>query len=446
MANTILIIDDEVQLCISLSKLLKSKEYDILYTVDPGKVLPLLSENKIDLVITDLKMPEISGIDLIHKIRKVYSTLPIIMVSGYASVDNVVKAMRYGAINFFEKPVKFSDILKEIENLLPRVKGSVVPADENSQEAKAAVGTVSANKDMKEKITMLIKAAKTDVPILITGESGTGKELAASAIHYHSGRKSHPFMKINCAAIPDDLLESELFGYEKGAFTSADRSYSGKLEAAEGGTIFLDEIGEMSLKTQVKLLRVLQEKEYERLGSHTPRKMDVRILAATNRNLQNNIQEGKFRGELYYRLSVIHLELPPLRERSEDLLPLVRYFVSEFTSKYGKNIIKVDPEVESLFLQHSWPGNIRELRNTIERMVIFCEDDTLGLDVLPDHYRKKLSYEDIFPLRNASERISRVLILETLNKTGGNRSKTAEILGISRRTLYNKMKKLEIEI
>lgn len=446
MRKRILIIDDEEQLCISLSRLLQAKGYEAEYTVNPAEALPLLAEEPSDLVITDLRMPGLSGIDLIREIREVHKDLPILMVSGYASVDNVVKAMRFGALNFFEKPVRFAELLREIRGLLSDEK---VPEKYEEPDSRSGsdreMGMISTNPRMKERIKMIQKAAPTDAPVLITGESGTGKELAASAIHNYSGRRDKPFLKLNCAAIPDALLESELFGYEKGAFTDAGEARPGKFEVVDGGTIFLDEIGEMSIKTQAKLLRVIQEKEYERLGSHKTRNLDVRIIAATNRNLQDQIRDAQFREDLYYRLSVIQIELPPLRDRREDVLPLSRRFMLEFGEKYGKEIGSISGEVETLFLRHDWPGNIRELRNTIERMVIFCEDDILGSRLLPEQYRSYLETEESLPLSSASDTITREIILKTLEKTGGSRSRSAELLGITRRTLYNKMKKLGID-
>lgn len=432
-------MDDEEQLCVSLSRLLKARGYDPVYTVHPEMALSLLKEKPADLVITDLKMPGLSGIDLIREIRIRFREIPILMVSGYASVDNVVQAMRYGALNFFEKPVRFTELIKDIDALFPEEK-------EESKIKTPIVTLSSFNKKMQDKIIMLNKAAPTDAPVLITGESGTGKELAASIIHSQSSQHKGPFIKLNCAAIPDTLLESELFGHEKGAYTDAVESRPGKFEIAEGGTIFLDEIGEMSIKTQAKLLRVLQEKEFERVGSHTIRKMDVRIVAATNKEMQEQIKKGSFREDLFYRLSVIQIELPALRERREDILPLFRQFLEEFCLKYKKQITGMNLETETLFLGHSWPGNVRELRNTVERMVIFCDQNTLTADLLPEQYKHYPSEENFIPLRHASDSITREIILETLDKTGGSRSRSAELLGITRRTLYNKMKKLDIEV
>lgn len=449
MIPTILIVDDEIQLCISLSKLLKARGYSPIYTIDTDQVMGILKLENISLVITDLKMPGMSGIDLIRLIRTEYSELPIIMVSGYASVDNVVKAMRYGAVNFFEKPVRFSEMAVEIDQLLNNRGAANIEQDQKwrySQDEGCESAITTFNPVMQDKLNLLKKAAPTDAPVLLTGESGTGKELAASLIHSECSRSDKPFIKLNCAAIPETLLESELFGHEKGAFTDAVEARSGKFEVVGEGTLFLDEIGEISLKTQAKLLRVLQEKEFERIGSHKTRKMQGRIVAATNRKLKDRIREGLFREDLFYRLSVIQIELPALRSRKEDVLPLARLFLSEFNQKYGKNLSGFDQETEVLFLKHDWPGNIRELKNTIERMVIFCDDEILTTEYLPDQYRNYSGEEDTIILKTASDSVSREIILDSLEKTGGNRSKAADKLGITRRTLYNKMKKLDIEV
>ncbi|MBF9014198.1 MULTISPECIES: sigma-54 dependent transcriptional regulator [unclassified Oceanispirochaeta] len=449
MIAKILIVDDEAQLCISLSKLLKARGYSPIFTTESEKVMGILKVEKVSLVITDLKMPGMSGIDLIRLIRTEYSELPIIMVSGYASVDNVVKAMRYGAVNFFEKPVRFSEMAVEIDRLLPKtvMKSSLKNQKwQNSRYDGSDSSILTFNPSMQEKINLLKKAAPTDAPVLITGESGTGKELAASMIHAECSRFDKPFIKLNCAAIPETLLESELFGHEKGAFTDAVEARSGKFEVVGEGTLFLDEIGEISLKTQAKLLRVLQEKEFERIGSHKTRRMEGRIVAATNRKLKDRIREGLFREDLFYRLSVIQIELPALRSRKEDILPLTRLFLSDFNQKYGKNISGFDQETEVLFLKHDWPGNIRELKNTIERMVIFCDEEIISTEFLPEQYKNYSATDKTVFLKTASNSISRDIILDALDKTGGNRSRAADYLGITRRTLYNKMKKLDIEV
>lgn len=444
MEEQILIVDDEQQLCVSLKKLLTAQGYNAIYSLDPVKAIELLRSEDICLVITDLKMPGMSGTELIKEIRKIHKNIPIIMVSGYASVDNVVKAMRYGATNFFKKPVRFAELIKEISNLLSAEFCHNSHYD--LEKTRSAQKLISTSKLMQKRINMLKKAAPTDAPVLITGESGTGKELAAEIIHTSSQRQEKPFIKFNCAAIPEALLESELFGVNKGAFTSAVQSRPGKFEIAKGGSIFLDEIGEMSTQTQAKLLRVLQENEFQRLGSHTTQKMEARIIAATNKQLQKQIKKGKFREDLFYRLSVIHIELPSLRERREDILPLSRFFLESFNNKYSKNIKGLSRETETIFIQHDWPGNVRELKNSIERMVIFCEGDFLEPELLPEQYRKYSNESNSPALKEVSNSVNREIILETLEKCNGSRSKAAEILGITRRTLYNKIKKLKIDL
>lgn len=437
MKQQILIVDDEEQLCISLSRLLEAEGYRSRYTLDPREALSILGEEAIDLLISDLKMPGMSGTDLIKEIRRFDKEIPVIMVSGYASVDNVVKAMRYGATNFFKKPVRFREIAKEIDKLFSSGSCNHDALSEHSPPL-----FITSSSTMEKQLSLLRKAAPTDAPVLITGESGTGKELAANILHSHSNRSGEPFLKINCAAIPEALLESELFGVEKGAYTDARETRSGLLEAVQKGTLFLDEVGEMSVKTQAKLLRVLQEKEFQRLGSHATKKMEARIVAATNRNLQERISTGHFREDLYYRLSVIQIELPPLRNRIEDILPLTRYFLQEFRKKYCTGVKGLSRETEQLFLRHDWPGNVRELRNSIERMVIFCEGEYLEPELLPEQYRKYTEKPDASTLESVSNSINREIILDALERSGGSRSKAAEFLGITRRTLYNKMKKL----
>lgn len=437
MPAKVLVVDDEEQLCISLSRLLEAKQFSALYTTDPTKALDIIRGESIDLLISDLKMPGISGTDLMKSIRSFNKQLPIIMVSGYANVDNVVRAMKYGASNFFEKPVRFKDLLQEISRLIPRERESTATSPR--------VLNYSHNPKMQEKIDMLKKAAPTDAHILVSGESGTGKEIAAETIFQSSTRSDKAFIKINCAAIPENLIESELFGYEKGAFTGASQARAGKFEIADGGTIFLDEIAELDIKVQAKLLRILQEKELQRLGSHKVKKVDVRIIAATNRDLEQQIREGLFREDLFYRLSVINIHLPPLRERKEDILPLSEIFLASFCERYKKRIHCLDSAVKQLFIGHSWPGNIRELKNCIERMVIFCERDQLGRELVPEQYRRFESEAIGQPLQRVSDSVKREIILDALEKCRGSRSRASEMLGISRRTLYNKMKKLNIE-
>ena len=433
MPFSILIVDDEKQMCVSLSKLLNLHGFETAYETYAEDAIAILRKQKFDLIVTDLKMPGMSGLDFINKIKSMKLPIPIIMISGYATVENVVEAMRCGAVNFYPKPIQTNLLIAEIKKILNITKTSL-----NKDQS-----IVTENNRINDLLLLARKAAPTDAPVIITGESGTGKELFASYIHNMSRRKGRAYIKINCSAIPDTLLESELFGHVKGAFTDAKENHKGKFEIAEGGTIFLDEIGEMSLKTQVKLLRVIQEKEYEQLGSNKVRNMNVRFIAATNRDLPTLIKNGDFREDLYYRLNVVSLHIPPLRERKDDILPVARHFLSEMNHIYNKQIKDFSEETAAAFLKHDWPGNIRELKNIVERAVIFCEEEQLDVNCLPDPYRSKIN-EGNSNLKNVYEKVTREVILEALEKSNGSKSKAAEILNINRRTLYNKMKLLDL--
>lgn len=454
MPFSVMILDDEPAMCDSLSRLLSAHGYSVRAAQDPKSALERIKAAPPDLLITDLKMPGLSGISVLRSLHDLRVDVPTIMISGYATVENVVEAMQYGARNFYEKPVKISKLLEEIGRYA--AGGSEAPRGQTSGpgslSAMAKLRENSRNTRMLECIEVIRRAASTDVPVVITGESGTGKELFAEAIHEESRRRSGPFVKINCASIPESLLESELFGHEKGAFTDAREARAGKFEAAEGGTIFFDEIGEMNQKMQAKLLRALQEMEYERVGSNQTRRMNVRFIAATNQNLPELITSGEFREDLYYRLAVVHVSVPPLRDRGEDSLLIAATVLREMNAKYGKGVKELSPEVRAFFQSHRWPGNVRELRNCLERAVIFCDGPTLPIDCLPEQYRGETIPSEVCRdgageglLKDVFQGACKELILETLAKTGGSRQRSAELLGINRRTLYNKMKKLGLE-
>ena len=436
MNPRILIVDDEIKLCESLSKILNAHKLESGYTDDPEEAVRLIEENGCRLLISDIKMPGLSGIELLERINALDNRLDVIMISGYASVDTVVEAMKLGALNFYEKPIDIPRLVEEVKGILDRQDSRHLPKDDEM---------ILFDSVMKERWQMAATAAATDAPVIITGESGTGKEHFATAVHENSDRRDGPFVKINCAALPEALLESELFGHEKGAFTDARTDRKGKFEVAEGGTLFFDEIGDMSINTQAKLLRVLQEKEYERLGSNRVRHADVRFVAATHRNLEEMIENGTFRQDLYYRLSVICLEIPPLRERKDDILPLAEFFISIYCSRYGKPELKLSDEVKTIFRNHSWPGNIRELKNTIERTVIFSKCCEVHRADLPSQYQVMMPVEPE-TLTSLYEKVDREVVLGALEKAHGNKSQAAEMLNISRKTLYAKMKKLNIDL
>ena len=436
MDYPILIIDDEVEMCLSLAEFLRSKGYATLHTTNPLDVTRILQSEKVGLIIMDIKMPEMGGIDLLKVIKTSDPSLAVIMITGYPTVENAVRAMKYGAVNFYTKPLRLPELLKEIHELAAKsLRKQKIP-----QKTRHTI--ISQNPDMQELLKTVHKASLTTAPVLVTGESGTGKELVAHAFHYLSPRAANPFVKVNCAALPEDLLESELFGHEKGAFTGAVKERKGRFELADTGTIFLDEIGDMSLRTQAKILRVIQDQEFERVGGTRTIRTDSRILAATNKNLEQLISSGQFREDLYYRLSVITIHLPPLRERRDDIPLLAEYFITHYNRVYDKQIRGLSEEVAWFFHTHKWPGNVRELKNCIERTVIFCEHDTIEIKNLATQYKKLIENPPTDEYDDALEGLNREIILDALERSRGIKKKAAELLNIDRRTLYNRMKKL----
>ncbi len=439
MDYSILVIDDSNEMCISLCEILEEQGYKCQYTTDPSSVENLISNNNFDLVISDIRMPVLGGIDLLKKIKEKDPSIDIIMITGYPTIDNAVKAMKYGATNFYIKPLPLDELRTEIVQLY-----------KNHSQKKGVVEIpkeliVTEDPGMVRVLNIAKKAAPTQAPILISGESGTGKERLADYIQQNSNRYTKHFVKINCAAITETLLESELLGHEKGAFTGAVEQKKGKFELADGGMIFLDEIGDMSIKTQAKILRVLQEKEFERVGGTKTIKVDVRILAATNKNLKNLISRGEFREDLYYRLSVITIHLPPLRERTGDVPVLLNHFIRYFNGVYNKNVTGLSDEAETVLYRHDWPGNIRELRNCMERAIIFCEEDSISTEDLPSQYLDYSNYGDNTDPNEIIDSFNREAIIQALNESHGAKQKAAKALNINRRTLYNRMKKLGLK-
>ena len=426
-------------MCLSLSELLSREGYETSYAADPRAVSNLVKENSFDLLIMDVKMPYMGGLDVLREIKQEASSVPVIMITGYPSVENAICAMRYGALNFYTKPIAIRPLLNEIRQLFDTQNG--VRSD--VVEEKTTLHT--ADPSMKQLIANIKKAAPTDVPVIITGESGTGKEHVANMLHKYSTRSAGPFIKVNCAAIPDNLLESELFGHEKGAFTDASHFREGKFELSDGGTIFLDEIGDMSPSTQAKMLRVLEEKKFERLGSNRVRSTNTRIISATNRRVDELLKEKDFREDLYYRLSVVTIDLIPLRERRQDIMLLARYFLSYFNRMYEKDITAFSGDVNRVLMSHKWPGNVRELKNCIQRAVIFCETDTIETKDLPAQYSRIEPNVSSHDFKELYESLSREMILDALERAGGNRQQAADLLNVHRKTLYNKMKKLGLQ-
>ena len=432
MDYQILIVDDEKELCVSLSEILTEEGYRTLFTSDPLETPAILARSRVDLIILDIRMPGIGGIDLLKLLRRTNPNIKVIILTGHRSIENAVLSMKYGAANFYEKPPNLRKLLNEIREL-SEAAGPELPPNRR---------VVTNDPRMQKILQSAEKAAATTAPVLITGESGTGKELIAGLVHEAGPRSAKPFIKVNCAAIPETLLESELFGHEKGAFTNALSQKKGKFELANEGTIFLDEIGDMSANTQAKILRVLQEQEFERVGGTETIRSDIRVIAATNKDLRLLIQKDAFREDLYYRLCVITLHVPPLRERRGDVELLIDHFLKVFSAQYAKEIRGLDDETRELLHAHTWPGNVRELKNCIERATIFCEGDQVTLEDLPSQYMELEGTHLGQKLQTTFEQLNRTMILEALEKSKGKKSKAADMLNINRRTLYNRMRKL----
>jgi two-component system, NtrC family, response regulator AtoC len=435
-AFSILIVDDEKEMCISLARIFRAKGYAACFECVASSVLDRIQEREYDLLLLDIKMPRLGGIELLRRIKARRSSLPIIMITGYASFENALLAMKYGAQNVYPKPIDTDKLLVEID-AFARNSHPVVP--------DSLPELYFQSDAMRKVIESANKAGSADVPVLITGETGTGKELIADYLHHRSSRANKEMIKLNCAAIPDSLLESELFGFEKGSFTGAASTVKGKFEISDRGSLFLDEIGDMSLQSQSKILRVLQEGSFNRLGAAKSIHADVRIISATNRDISELIRQGSFREDLYYRLSIITIEIPPLRKRMEDVPYLSAKFVSLFSRKYSKNVQTISPEVMAIFLSHDWPGNIRELKNCIERAMIYSDGDSIQIQHLPSQYGQAYKNGNYSSLEEKATEITKAIILEALFKTEGSRQKAAELLQINRKTLYNNMKKLGLK-
>ena len=452
----ILLIDDEDDIRETLTTLLNMNGYTVTALPDGPSAIEEVKKEKYQMVITDLMLPEMNGIDIIKNIKEVDPDIQCIVITGYATVSTAVEAMKAGAFDYLMKPFNSSEIMMLIKRALEFQELHA----ENQQlkknlESKYRFENLIGNSEGIKKVCSLIeKVAETDSTILILGESGTGKELVARTIHYNSHRKNRPLIPINCGAIPENLLESELFGHEKGAFTGASSTRIGRFELADSGSIFLDEIGEMSPALQVKLLRILQQREFERVGGTKTIKVDVRIIAATNIDLEKAVQIGKFREDLYYRINVIPIVIPPLRERIEDILLLAEYFLEYFNRTKKKSIKGFSQEAMNLLINYRWPGNIRELENLIERLVILKGDGIVYPEDLPDKVRIIRFEEGIIPLtipdgginlKDVVEEFENNLIAQALQKAQGVKNRAAQLLSLNRTTLVEKLKKKKLD-
>jgi two-component system response regulator HydG len=442
----ILVADDEESHRIMLRAVLQEEGYEVAEAADGPEAIRAVEQEPFDLILLDLRMPSMNGIEALMEVRKISPYVPVLMMTAYASVKTAVDAMKTGAFEYLIKPLDIDELKVLIEKALEHyhLREENLALKERLGDRFDFSKMIGKSPKMVELFDLLAQVAPTDATVLILGESGTGKELVANALHHNSPRASQPFIKVSCAALPETLLESELFGHEKGAFTGAVARKEGRFWAAHRGSIFLDEVGEMNATTQTKLLRVLQEKEFEPLGSTRTLKVNVRVIAATHKDLEKEVREGRFREDLFYRLNVVPVSIPPLRERKEDLPSLAAHFLSLYGEKNRKELKEISPKALDLLIRHDWPGNIRELENCIERAVIVARGEMIAPADLPPQIQALSSgKEDLgvrFPSGISLQDAEKALIIKTLEDTGGNRSRAAEILGINRRTLQIKLK------
>jgi two-component system nitrogen regulation response regulator NtrX len=450
MNETILVVDDEVSICQSLKAILSDEGYQMLVAGSGEEAVQLIEEEMPQLVLLDIWLPGMDGLETLKAIKKAHPKVLVIIMSGHGTIETAVKATKLGAFDFIEKPLSLDKIIILVNNAinLVRLKEENVLLKQKVSHQYELTGSSAVINELKEMISIV---APTNAWILIMGENGTGKELVARSIHHLSWRSHKDIVEVNCAAIPEELIESELFGHEKGAFTGATEKKRGKFDLAHEGTIFLDEVADMSLKAQAKILRILQEKKFERVGGNKLIDMDVRVLAATNKDLEEEMKAGRFRQDLYYRLHVIPLSVPPLRERKEDMKPLVERFMLDFTVKEGLEPKTITDEALALLMKHDWPGNVRELKNIIERLIILTPSNEITAKDVPSLNIKEES-EATFgdqavtgdSLKDAKMDFERQFILKKLEENEGNISKTAEAIGLERSNLHKKLKSLKV--
>ncbi len=446
---TILVVDDERNYLFVLEDLLADEGYNVVTASSGNEALEKLKEDRIDAVLSDIKMPGMNGIEFLERVVAIDPGLPVILMTAFAEVDQAVLAMKKGAIDHIQKPFDNDDIKRAVARAVQKRA-----MDRNRRKIESNTdevwGSVIGDSEAMEKVFQIVKrVADTNATVLIYGESGTGKEVIAKSLHKASSRSLQPFISINCAAIPETLLESELFGYEKGAFTGATSNKQGKFEVANGGVLFLDEIGEMSLNLQVKLLRVLQEQEFQRVGGNRDIRVDIRLIAATNKDLQQQVEAGLFRSDLYFRLNVVQVVMPPLRVRTTDIPLLTSYFLNNFCKRMNRPLPEIAPETMRILCSYSWPGNVRELENAIEYAILMSKGRSLIAEDLPNQIRSfagsnkgtDVDIGDNTGLMDALDAIEERMIRDALKKAGQIQAQAAKILGISRSNLQYKMKK-----
>lgn len=451
MKRVILVADDEKNIRNGLQIALEDEGYSVLLASDGQEAWQTIESRHVDLLITDLRMPNMGGQELLKRVSSHYPMMPVVILTGHGTIESAVEAMRNGAVDFMTKPLN----LDRLFILVRRAFSNIELYDQNTElkrELEKLKKESSYNKIIgkSEKMVRLMETVKqvsdATASVLITGESGVGKELVADALHHLSSRSEGPFIKVSCASFADTLLEDELFGHEKGAFSGAISSRKGRFELAHKGTLFLDEIGEVNQATQVKLLRVLQERQFERLGGEKTITVDVRLVAATNRDLREDVKEGRFREDLFYRLNVVHLEVPPLRERKEDIPLLMAHFLQLYNEKNKRQIEGFTPRAKAAMLAYEWPGNIRELGNCVESSIVLSSNSVITFEDLPANVRNASKEERVvIPIGTTVEQAERSLILATIANHGGNKSKAAETLGIARKTLHRKLQEYELE-
>jgi two-component system response regulator HydG len=433
-----LVVDDALSTLEVLERNLRTEHYQVFTASSVPEAIRILEAAPVDLVITDFKMPEVSGIDLVRHVRENLKETEVIMITGYPSIDGAVTAVKAGAQEFLSKPFTDEELLGAVRRTLDRLQARKTVQGPSEEVGPSSYGLLGVSEAMQGVFRSIAKVISSSATVLISGESGTGKELVARAIHYHSPRASSPFVPVNCGAIPEELLESELFGHVKGAFTGALETRAGFFQTADGGTIFLDEISETSLSMQVKLLRVLQDREVVMVGSTRPRKVDARILASTNKDLAGLVKKGFFREDLFFRVHVITIDLPPLRERGEDLLLLIHHFTARFAEELGKPVPQFSDQALQVLRNYHWPGNVRELENVIQRLIVMTDGGLIEVPDLPSLMRFSALQEVGFH-RTLAE-VEEEYIRNVLASVNGNKTRAAKVLGIDRKTLREKLK------
>ncbi len=446
--KTILLVDDDASLRRVLAHHLTEAGYQVLTAANGKEGLDVFTSQQVEMVITDIQMPELSGLEMMRRITVMSPDVIVLVITAFGSIETAVEAMKLGAYDYITKPFNREELLLTVSKgwqytELVRENRSLKQFIESRFSLDSIIGNSSA---MQRVFNLVQKVAPTDLAVLITGESGTGKELIAKALHQHSTRRDGPFVALNCGAIPEGLLESELFGHRRGAFTGAHANARGKLEAADKGTVLLDEIGELPLALQVKLLRVLEGGEFQRVGETETRHVDVRFIAATNRNLLKMVEDGRFREDLYFRLRVVPIHLPPLRERREDIPLLADYFLQEVRQRYGRVGIRFEKEIFRYFQAYAWPGNVRELKHTVERMAVIADDDVITIADLPEQLTQTTGNAANVLLQLPDdgidlEEVEREILRQALEKQGGNQTRTAQYLNITRSALIYRMQK-----